>query len=175
TRCVVLGVCRETQLYVQGKANGISLDLHVAFLHHIEQANLHLAREIRKFVEREDAAVGARQHPVVNRQFIGEHVPSSRGTNGIEISNHVGDRHVRRGELLHIPAVAIDPRDGRVIARFVDQRSRVPCSVRLSAPSVSGNDDNVPPTSKVLREVGKGEGTPQVLGWYPPTPLPYWS
>src|SRR5262249_38165901 len=36
-RRVVLGVGREAELYVEGEADGIALDLHVAFLHHVEQ------------------------------------------------------------------------------------------------------------------------------------------
>ncbi len=40
---------------------------------------------------------------------------------GIDIADHVGDGHVRRGQLLDVALVAMQPRDGRLVALFRDQ------------------------------------------------------
>ena len=83
-RRVVLGVRGEAEQHVERKADGIAFDLDVAFLHDVEQAHLHLAGEIGQLVEREDAAIGARQHPVVDRQLVGEHVSAARRLDRID-------------------------------------------------------------------------------------------
>ncbi len=43
---VILGICREAELHIQGEPNRIALDLHVALLHDVEEADLHFAGEI---------------------------------------------------------------------------------------------------------------------------------
>ncbi len=59
-RRVILGISREHQQQIERQADRIAFNLHVAFLHDVEQANLNLAREVRQLVDGEDAAVGAR-------------------------------------------------------------------------------------------------------------------
>ena len=71
-RGVVLGIGGEDQQHVQRQANGVALNLHVAFLHDVEQADLNFAGEIGQFVDGEDAAVGARKQAVVHGQLVGE-------------------------------------------------------------------------------------------------------
>ena len=104
-----------------GRRTGITLDLHVAFLHDVEQAHLDFARQIRQFVDGEYAAIGARQQAVVHRHFIGQLVPAPRGLDGIDIADHIGDSDVRGRQLFHVAMVAAQPGDRRLVALFGDQ------------------------------------------------------
>ena len=58
-RRVIFRICAEHNRHIERQADGIALNLHVAFLHDVEQADLNLAGEIGQFVDGEDAAVGA--------------------------------------------------------------------------------------------------------------------
>ena len=71
-RRVVFRVGGEDQQQVERQANRVALNLHVAFLHDVEEADLNLAGEIGQFVDGEDAAVGARQQSIVDGQFVGD-------------------------------------------------------------------------------------------------------
>ena len=59
-RRVVLRIRGEDQQHVERQANRVALNLDVAFLHDVEQADLNFAGEIGQFVDGEDAAIGAR-------------------------------------------------------------------------------------------------------------------
>ena len=72
-RGVVLGIGAEHQHDIERQADGISLNLHVAFLHDVEQAHLDFSRQVGQFVDGEDAMIGARQQSVVH----GDSLPSS--------------------------------------------------------------------------------------------------
>jgi hypothetical protein len=124
-RRVVLRVRGEAQLHVERQANGIAFDLDVSLLHDVEQADLHFAGEIRQLVQRKDAAIRPRQHAVVNRQLVGQHMPAARGANWIEIADQVGDGDVGCRELFDVAVLTPDPRDRRILARLVDQVARV--------------------------------------------------
>ena len=115
-RRVILRIRGEHQHHIERQAHRIAFNLHVAFLHDVEQAHLDLAGQIGQFVDGENAAIGARQQAVVHRQFVAEFVPAARGLDGIDVADHVGDRHVGRGQLLHVALVAVEPRDGRFVA-----------------------------------------------------------
>ena len=69
-RGVVFRIRGEDQQHVERQAHRIALNLHVAFLHDVEQADLNLAGQVGQFVDGEDAAVGARQQAVVHGQFV---------------------------------------------------------------------------------------------------------
>ena len=47
-------------------------DLDVLLLHQVEEADLHLLREVGQLVDGEDVAVGPRDDPVVDRLLVGE-------------------------------------------------------------------------------------------------------
>src|SRR5262249_2865251 len=64
---IVFGVCGEDQREIKWKANGVAFDLHISFLHDVEEANLNFAGEIGKLIDGEDAPVGSREQAVVNR------------------------------------------------------------------------------------------------------------
>ena len=116
-RRVVLGIRREHQRHVQVQPHRIAFELDVAFLHDVEQAHLDLPREVGQLVDREDAAVGARQQAEVHRQLVGQQVPAARRLDRVHVADDVGDRHVGRRELLDVARVARQPRDRRAIAR----------------------------------------------------------
>ena len=71
-RGVVFRIGGEHQHQVQRQAHRIAFDLHVAFLHDVEQADLDLAGQIGQLIDGEDAAVGARQQAVVHGQLVGD-------------------------------------------------------------------------------------------------------
>jgi hypothetical protein len=121
-RGVVLGVGREAEEHVERQADGVALNLDVALLHDVEQPHLHLAGEVGELVEGEDAAVGARQHAVLDGQLVAQQVPAARRLDRVDVADDVGDGHVGRGELLDEALVAADPRDGRVVAALGEPR-----------------------------------------------------
>jgi hypothetical protein len=45
----------------------------------------------------------------------------SRRADRIDVPDHVRDRHVRRGQLLHVAVVRREPRDGRLVAALGDE------------------------------------------------------
>ena len=105
-RGVVLRVGGEHQHQVERQAHGVAFDLHVAFLHDVEQAHLDLAGQVGQFVDGEDAAIGARQQAVVDGELVGDVLPAARRLDGVDVADHVGDGDVGRGELLHVAVVA---------------------------------------------------------------------
>ena len=120
-RRVVFRVGGEDEHDIQRKAHRITLNLHVAFLHDVEQADLDLAGQIRQFIDREDAAIRARQQSVVNGEFAAERVAAFGGFDGIDVADDVGNRHVGRGKLLDIAFVAGTPDNRRCVSLFFDQ------------------------------------------------------
>src|SRR5688500_16276168 len=125
TRGVILGIGREAEQHVERQAHRITFDLDVAFLHDVEEADLNFPGEVGKLIQREDAAVRARKHSVVNRELVGEHVSTTCGSNGIDVADDVGDRYVGCRQLLDESAVAIDPGDRGRFAAFVENVSGV--------------------------------------------------
>ena len=124
TRRVILRIRREAQQHIQRESHRIPFNLHIAFLHDVEQSHLHLSGKIGEFVQRKYPTVGTRQHTVMNREFITQHVSATCRANGINIADNVGHGHVGRCQFFHKATVTIDPDNGRVITRVVDQRFR---------------------------------------------------
>ena len=122
-RGVVLGVRAEDQQHVEPQPDRVALDLDVPFLQDVEQADLDLAGEVGQLVDREDAAVRPRQQAVVHRQLVGELQGGTGRLDRIEVADHVGDRHVGRGELLDVARVARQPGDGKAVAFRADARA----------------------------------------------------
>ena len=105
-RGVVLGVGAEDERDIERQAHGIAFDLHVAFLHDVEERDLDFAGEVGQLVDGEDAAIGAGQQAIVHGELAGEVLRAARGLDGIEIADEVGDGHVGRGQLFHVALVA---------------------------------------------------------------------
>ena len=130
---VVLGIGAEDDGDIERQADGISLNLHVAFLHDVEQADLNLSRQIGQFVDGEDAAVGAGQQAVVHGELAGEFVSAARRFDRIDVADQVGDGHVGRGQLFHVAMLGSQPGNRRgvflpgnqFLATLADGRVRV--------------------------------------------------
>ena len=127
-RGVVLRVGGEHQHQVERQAHRVAFDLHVAFLHDVEQPDLDLAGQVRQLVDGEDAAVGARQQAVVHGQLVGDVLPAARGLDRIDVADHVGDGHVGRGQFLHVALLAAQPGDGRVVPGLLHQVAAAPAN-----------------------------------------------
>ena len=120
-RGVVLGVGAEDEGDVEREADGVALNLHVAFLHDVEERDLDFAGEVGQLVDGEDAAVGAGQQAVVHGEFAGEILAAARGLDGVEVADEVGHGDVGRGELFDVAVVAADPGDGGGVAALGDE------------------------------------------------------
>ncbi len=116
-RRVVLRIGAEYQRNVQLQADWVALNLHIAFLHDVEQGDLNFARQVRQFIDGEDAAIGAGQQAIVHGQLVGEILPSACGLDRIEIADQVSHGNVGRRQLFHVAVLAFEPRDRRGIAR----------------------------------------------------------
>ena len=117
---VVLRVGARDEEDVERQADAIAADLDVALFHDVEQADLDALGQVGQLVDREDAAVGARDQAVVDRQLVGE-VAALGDADRVDLADQVGDRDVGRRELLAVAAVAADPVDRRVVALLGDQ------------------------------------------------------
>ena len=124
-RGVILRVGAEDEGDIEREAHGIALNLHIAFLHDVEERDLDFASEVRQLVDGEDAAIGARQQAIVHGELVREIGAGARGLDGIEIADQVGDRDIRRRQLLDVALVAGHPRDGSGVAAFGNQVARV--------------------------------------------------
>jgi len=121
---VVLGVGRRHEQHVEGQADLVAPHLHVTLLEHVEQAHLDALGEVGQLVDGEDAAIGAGDQAVVERELVGE-VPALGHLDRIDLADQVGDRRVGRGELLTEALVAVHPLDRGVVALLVDEASGV--------------------------------------------------
>ena len=130
-RRIVFGVGGKDQQQIERQADRVALNLHVAFLHDVEQSHLDLAGQIGQLVDGEDAAIGARQQAVVNREFVGDILSAARRLDRVDIADHVGDRHVRRRQFLHVAVVAVQPGDRRVAGFSLHQIAAAPADGRV--------------------------------------------
>ena len=102
-RRVIFRIRAEHQGNIQRQADGITLNLYVAFLHDVEQAYLDLARQIRQFVDGEDAAVGPWQQSVMYCQLAAQFMSAPRRFNRIDVADQVSNRDVRSRQFLNVP------------------------------------------------------------------------
>ena len=120
-RRVVLRVGAEDQRHIQRQPHRIPLNLHIAFLHDVEQRHLDLPRQIRKLIDREDPAVRPRQQPIVHRQLVRKVLTPARRLDRIKIANQIGHRHIRGRQLLHIALIATQIGNRRRVALLRNQ------------------------------------------------------
>ena len=106
----------KTSSTSSGQPDRVALDLDVPLLEDVEQPHLNAAGEVGQLVDREDAAVGPRQQPVVHRQLVAELEAAPGRLDRIDVADHVGNRHVRRRQLLDVAVVAMQPVDRQVVA-----------------------------------------------------------
>ena len=68
-RGIVFGIGREHQHDVERQTNWIPFNLHVAFLHDVEQADLNLACKIRQLIDGENSTIGTGKQTVMDAQL----------------------------------------------------------------------------------------------------------
>ena len=138
---VVLGVGGEDDGDVELQANGVAFDLHVAFLHDVEERDLDFAGKVGDFVDGEDAAIGAGQEAVVHGELGAELLAAARRFNRVYIADQVGHGDVRRRELFDVAVDRRHPGDGGVVAIFGDHILRIAAErrVRVVAKFGAGN------------------------------------
>ena len=124
-RGVILRIGAEYERDIEREAHRVALNLHIAFLHDVEEGDLDFAGEVGQFVDGEDAAVGTRQQAIVHGEFIREIRAGARGLDRIEIADEVGDRDIGRREFFDVTIVARHPRDGCGVAALGDEIARV--------------------------------------------------
>ena len=114
---VVLGVRAGHDEHVERQPQHVAADLDVALLHHVEHRDLDPLGEVGQLVDRDDAAVAARDQAEVDGLGVAE-----RATLGdlhrVDVADQVGDAGVRGGELLGVPLVAVPPGDRQVVAEL---------------------------------------------------------
>ena len=124
-RRVVLRVGAGDHVQVERQSDGEAADLDVALLEHVEQADLDPLGEVGQLVDRDDAAVGARDEPVVEGQLVRQ-VAALGDLDRVDLADEVGDRDVGRRQLLGVAPVARQPVDGGVVAVALDDRAARP-------------------------------------------------
>ena len=112
---VVLRVGAGDDEQVERQAQRVAAHLDVALLEDVEQADLDALGEVGQLVDREDAAVGARDEAVVDGRRVGQ-VAALGDLDRVDLADQVGDGDVGRGQLLAVAAVARQPLDGRLVA-----------------------------------------------------------
>ena len=115
---VVLRVRRRHQQHVQRQPQGVAADLDVPLLHHVQQRDLDPLGQVGQFVDRHDAAVRARHQAEVNGLRVAERAPFG-DLDRVDVTDQVGDRGVRGGQLLGVPNAAVPPADRQRVTEFL--------------------------------------------------------
>ena len=102
----------------------------------LNEPDLNLAGQVGQLVDRENAAVGPRQQPVVHRQLARELQARPRRLDRIDVADHVGDGHVGRRQLLDVAQVARQPVDRRAVALGGDARRGTRAQIGASGSSL---------------------------------------
>ena len=137
---VVLGVRAGHDEHVERQPQDVAADLDVALLHHVEHRDLDALGEVGQLVDRDDAAVAARDQPEVDRLRVAERAALGH-LHRVHVADQVGDAGVRRGQLLGVPLVAVPPLDRQVVAE-------------LGGPALRLVGDRL---ERVLAELGAGD------------------
>ena len=118
---VVLRVGGEDHQQVERDAHGEAPDLEVALLQDVEQPHLDARREVGQLVDGEDPPVGPRHDAEVDDLRVGEGELARGRLDRVDVAEEIGDRHVRRRELLVVALVPGHPLDRRVVAVLLEQ------------------------------------------------------
>src|SRR5712664_3867055 len=115
-RRVIFRIRGKNEQDVERKSQRIAFNLNVPFLHDVEKADLNFSGEVGEFIDGENAAIGAREKPVVNGEFVGEVPASPRRADGIHITNNVSHGDVGSSEFFDETIFAGYPGDGSIVA-----------------------------------------------------------
>src|SRR5262249_13802403 len=100
-------------------------DLEVLFLENVQEPDLDARLQVGQLVDREDAAVRARNDAVVDDALVRVVEPQRRSLDRVDVADQIRDRDVRRRELLLVALVPVQPADRRLVAVRLEQRARV--------------------------------------------------
>ncbi len=114
---VVLRVRAGHHEDVERQPQDVAADLDVALLHHVEHRDLDALGEVGQLVDRDDAAVAARDEAEVDRLGVTEGAALGH-LHRVDVADEVGDARVRGRELLDVPLVAVPPGDREVVAEL---------------------------------------------------------
>ncbi len=155
---VVLGVGGRDDEHVQVETQQVAADLDVALLHHVQERHLNALGEVGQLVDGDDAAVTARDEPVVDRLGVTERAALG-DLHRVDVADQVGNRGVGSGELLDVPLGAMAPRDRQFVAQVgrATQRCRRDRVERMLAQFGSG-DDRRP----LVEQTGKAAQQPRL-------------
>ena len=116
---VVLGVGAGHEQQVQRQPHPVAADLDVALLEHVEQRHLDALGEVGQLVDAEDAAVGARDQPVVDGLRVAQGAALGH-LDRVDVADQVADAGVRGGQLLAEAVAAVQPADRGGVAVLGD-------------------------------------------------------
>ena len=119
---VVVGVRGGDEQQVEREPDPVPADLHVALLQDVEQGDLDPFGQVGELVDRHDAPVGPRDHPVVDRELVGE-VAALGHPDRVDVADQVGHARVRGGELLCVSVLPADPPERNGVALLRDERA----------------------------------------------------
>ena len=114
---VVLRVGAGDDEHVERQPQHVAADLDVALLHHVEHRDLDPLGEVGQLVDRDDAAVAARDQPEVDRLRVAQRAALG-DLHRVDVADQVGDAGVGGRELLGVPLVAVPPLDRQVVAEL---------------------------------------------------------
>ena len=122
----------------------VPADLDVPLFHHVEQRDLDAFGEVGELVDGHDSAMRARHEAEVNGLRVAE-APAFGNLDRIDVADQVGDRGIRRRQLLGVPLAAVAPGDREVVAQLLGStyRSRGDRLVRV-LPQFRAFDDGRP-------------------------------
>ncbi|GMA41884.1 hypothetical protein GCM10025883_39290 [Mobilicoccus caccae] len=112
---VVLRVGRGDDEHVEGEPQHVAADLDVALLHHVEHRDLDAFGEVGQLVDRDDAAVAARDEPEVDGLGVAE-AAALGDLDRVDVADEVSDARVGGGELLRVPLLPVAPRHRQRVA-----------------------------------------------------------
>ena len=118
---VVFGIRGEYESDIKRQADGITLNLHVAFLHDVEKADLNFSGKIGQFIDRKNAAISARQKTIMHGQFAGQFMAAASCFDGINIANQIGNGHIWRGQFLDVTLLGREISNCRAVSAFGNQ------------------------------------------------------
>src|SRR5579884_170271 len=115
---VVFRVGAGDHIDIQRQANLVAANLHIALFHDVQQAHLDALGKVGQFVDAEDATIRARNHAVVDGQFVGE-VAAFGNAHGINLAHQVRDGDIGRRQLLAIAAITRQPGNLYIVSTFL--------------------------------------------------------
>ena len=98
---VIFRVGAEDQANVQFKPHRVASYLDVAFLEHVEQADLNLGRQIGQLVHAEDAAIAAGNQAEMHGRLAGK-IAALGVLDHVDLADQIGHGDVRRGQFFMV-------------------------------------------------------------------------